>query len=471
MLAAPLLALTAAGCADGFEPTLAFAIPEHFEMSKSTKQPAIEHWWTRFGSRELNDLISAADLENLDIAVAVAQLHQAEAQAEIAGAALWPTLDYIDNNTRTQSSGTNQPGVITSPTRRNSFSKTLSASYVLDIWGRNRDALEAALHTASASAYQIEVVRLTALIGVVDNFLIYAASQERVLVAQENFVNARRVLKIIEERKAAGTASDLDVAQQRTLVETTSAPIQLLRQAAETARTQLALLTGRPVQAISLEAKRIQSLKLPTVSPGIPAALLVRRPDIRNAEQQLAAADADVDVARKAFLPTIQLTAQGGFQSALLSTLLRPQSAIYSLAAGLTQPIFDGGRLRGQLKLSLAQRQQLLETYRRTILSALVDVENALIALKEGALREAAQKRAVESARLAFQLSEERLRQGTIDLTTLLGTQNTLFQAQDTLIQIRLARLQAAASLFQALGGDWDVAPAGFVVATPLDRS
>ena len=303
-------------------------------MSKSTKQPAIEHWWTRFGSRELNDLISAADLENLDIAVAVAQLHQAEAQAEIAGAALWPTLDYIDNNTRTQSSGTNQPGVITSPTRRNSFSKTLSASYVLDIWGRNRDALEAALHTASASAYQIEVVRLTALIGVVDNFLIYAASQERVLVAQENFVNARRVLKIIEERKAAGTASDLDVAQQRTLVETTSATIPLLRQAAETARTQLALLTGRPVQAISLEAKRIQSLKLPTVSPGIPAALLVRRPDIRNAEQQLAAADADVDVARKAFLPTIQLTAQGGFQSALLSTLLRPQSAIYSLAAG-----------------------------------------------------------------------------------------------------------------------------------------
>jgi outer membrane protein TolC len=196
----------------------------------------------------------------------------------------------------------------------------------------------------------------------------------------------------------------------------------------------------------------------------LPTTLLLRRPDIRSAEESLASADANVSVARKAFLPSIQLTGQTGFQSALLSALLRPESFVYTVAAGVTQPIFEGGRLRGQLALTEAQRQQLLESYRKSIVAALTDVENALIAMRENAARERAQRLAVAAARRALTLSEERLRQGTIDLTTLLNTQSTLFQAEDTLIQIRLARLQAAASLFAALGGDWEE-PA---VAPPL---
>jgi outer membrane protein, multidrug efflux system len=205
-----------------------------------------------------------------------------------------------------------------------------------------------------------------------------------------------------------------------------------------------------------LPTHSVRSLRLPVVTPGLPATLLLRRPDIRSAEESLASADADVSAARKAFLPNIQLTGQTGFQSALLSALVRPGAFVYTLAAGVTQPIFDGGRLRGQLALTEAQRQQLLENYRKSIVSALTDVENALIATRENAAREHAQRLAVAAARRALNLSEERLRQGTIDLTTLLNTQSTLFQAEDTLIQIRLARLQAAASLFEALGGDWE---------------
>ena len=186
------------------------------------------------------------------------------------------------------------------------------------------------------------------------------------------------------------------------------------------------------------------------------APLLARRPDIRSAEQQLLSAEANVEVARKAFLPTIQLTGQAGYQSAALATLLRPESFIYSVAAGLTQPIFEGGRLRGQLALTQAQRQQLLDNYRRSIVIALTDVETALVAAREAERREKAQTAAVVAARKAFELSEARLREGTVDLTTILTVQNTLFQAEDILIQARLARLQAAVSLFQALGGDWD---------------
>src|SRR5262245_17900729 len=450
-----------AGCAyNEFQPYLAFPIPDKYEAAKSTKRQDISRWWTRFGSAELDNLMQAANFENLDIAVAVAQLKQADAQAQITGAALWPAVNYSDNSQRSRSSGTNVPGIISPAVERNSFTKVISASYVLDVWGQNRDALEAAIRTVGASAYQVEVVRLTTRAGVVNNFLLYATNRERISVAQENLRSAERILGVIRQRRAAGTASELDVAQQQSLLEIQRATLPPLRQAAENARTALAILIGRPVQVVHLATRRVRSLRLPSVAAGIPSDLLFRRPDIRSAELQMASADANVDVARKAFLPTMQLTGQAGFQSALLSTLLRPESAIYTMAAGVTQPIFEGGRLRGQLALSEAQRQQFLESYRKSIVSALTDVENALVAIRENAAREKAQRVAVAAARRAFTLSEERLREGTIDLTTLLNTQITLFQAEDTLIQVRLARLQAVASLFLALGGDWEEPPA-----------
>ena len=390
--------------------------------------------------------------------MAVAQLDAAEAQAEIARAALFPTINYQDNTSRSRSSGTGSSGRIGSASQRNSLSKQISASYVVDVWGQNRDALEAALHSAGASAYQIEVVRIAAHAAVANNFLIYAANRERLSVATQNLANAERVLAVLLERRLAGTISDLEVVQQSSLVEIQRATLPLLRQAADQSRTALALLIGRPVNQLKLGVRSIRRLRLPPVSPGVPATLLVRRPDVRNVEEQLAAADANVDVARKAFLPTITLSGFIGYQSATLANLVRPESLVFNAAAGLAQPIFDGGRLRGQLALSEAQRLQLLETYRRSILSAMTDVENALIAIRDGAAREAAQQKAVEFARQAFALSEDRLRQGTIDLQTLLTTQNTLFQAEDTLIQVRLARLQAIVTLYQALGGDWEEA-------------
>jgi outer membrane protein, multidrug efflux system len=453
--------MLAPGCTrDAFEPSLTFAVPPRFEAARSTKPAHVSRWWTHFGAGELNALMESANIDNLDIAVAVAQLAQADAQARITGAALFPTIGYADNNSHSQLSGTTVPGHINPPTQSTSLSKVINASYVLDVWGQNRDALEAALRTASATAYMIEVVRLTTQANVVNNFLLCVANRERVTVATDDLNSAMRILGVIQQRRAAGTAADLDVAQQQTLVENQRATIPPLRQAAEAARIALAILLGRPAQSVHLKARSTRRLSLPSVSPGLPSSLLVRRPDIRSAEEQLASADANVDVARKAFLPTIQLTGQAGFESALLSTLLRPESFIYTIAAGVTQPIFEGGKLRGQLALSQAQREQLLEAYRKSIVQALSDVENALTAIRENAARERAQSNAVAAARRAFVLSEDKLRQGTIDITTLSTVQITLFQAEDALIQARLARLQSVASLFQALGGDWEE-PAG----------
>lgn len=451
------LLLILQGCADDFKPTLTFVIPNSYQGAKGAQPPpVISRWWTRFGSNELDRLIEAANIDNLDIAVAVAQLQQAEAQIDITAAPLWPQFSYFDNNQRTRVSGTLVPGVINKPVEVNAFTKEITASYIVDVWGQNRDALRASIRTATSSAYQVEVIRLTTYASVVNNYLAYAANWERATVAERNLVNAERILKVIRERRDAGTASDLDVSQQETLVESQRATIPPLRQAAETARIAIALLVGQPAQAIRLDRKSARGLHLPTVRPGIPSDLLFRRPDIRAAEEQLASSDASVQVARKAFLPTIQLTGDAGFASARLSTLLRPESFIYTIAASLTQPIFQGGRLKGQLKLTEAQRQQFLEAYRKSIVSALTDVENALVAIRENLAREKAQNAAVIAARRAFRLSEDRLNQGVIDITQLLTIQNTLFQAEDLLIQVRLARLQALVSLFQALGGDWE---------------
>ena len=400
--------------------------------------------------------MAEANAGNYDIAVAYARLQQAEAQAEVTRAALFPLIGFSSDSQRSQASGTGVPHVVTHPRTGNSYNALFNASYVLDVWGLNRDLLAAALRNQDASAYQVEVTRLIARAAVVNDFLLYAADEERVTIAKENLVNAKRILGVIKERAAQGTASALDVAQQDNLVATEEAAIPLLRSAAETSRTALALVMGRPPQGFHLRTKSTKSLKLPNVSSGLPSTLLVRRPDIRQAEEQMVASEANVEAARKAFLPAFALNGDIGLQSALISAFYLPQSVVWSMAAGATQTIFDGGKLRGQLKLSEGQREELLQTYRKTVIQALTDVENALIGLREGEAREKALKVAVSTARKAFDLSEERLRQGTIDITTLLNVQNTLFTAQDSLVQARLARLQALVSLFQALGGDWD---------------
>ena len=342
-----------------------------------------------------------------------------------------------------------------SPSQRNSFGAVASASYIIDIWGQLRDTARAAQFVAEASDYDREAVRLTVQAAVVNAYLQYAAALDQLRIANENTRNAERILGVVQERLSAGTGSALDVAQQETLVANQRAAIPVLRLLAANARTTLAILVGRPPQGFEIGSAAITAIAAPRISPGVPATLLTRRPDIRRSEALLASAEADVSAARKALLPTIALTGQGGFQSAALSTLMRPESALWSVAAGLTQPIFEGGRLRAQIDLSDAQRLELLESYRKTIITALTDVENALNAIRESERREAALRIAIDKANTAFRLSEERLRQGTIDLVTLLSTQQSLFQAQDALIQARLTRLQAAASLFQALGGDW----------------
>jgi NodT family efflux transporter outer membrane factor (OMF) lipoprotein len=216
---------------------------------------------------------------------------------------------------------------------------------------------------------------------------------------------------------------------------------------------------ARSPESVKIRGGSLRSIAYPRVTPGLPSELLTQRPDIREAEANLAAADANVENARAQFLPSIVLTGEGGYQSAFLKLLLRPESVIYTAAAGLTQPIFEGGRLLGNLDLQKGRQDELLQNYRKAVISGFADVENALDAIRRTAERERLQREVVTSSRRAFDISEQRLREGTVDLVTVLQTQQTLFQAEDALVQARLAHVQAIVSLYQALGGGWSPKP------------
>jgi NodT family efflux transporter outer membrane factor (OMF) lipoprotein len=228
-----------------------------------------------------------------------------------------------------------------------------------------------------------------------------------------------------------------------------------LEQTLQQNKVTLAVLMGLPPEKVIVRGGTLRSVSIPRVTPGLPSELLTQRPDIREAEAQLAAANANVHNARAQMLPSIVLTGQGGYTSSVLKTLFEPQSVFYNIAAGATQPIFEGGRLLGNLDQQKGRQDELLQNYRKAVVSAFGDVEIALDAVRQTALRERLQRDVVTSSRKAFDISEQRLREGTVDLITVLNTQQTLFQAQDALTQAQLARLLAIVSLYQALGGGW----------------
>jgi NodT family efflux transporter outer membrane factor (OMF) lipoprotein len=430
-------------------------IPRSYRHARGDVRAALPRldWWRGFRSPELSKLMEEAQVANLDIAVAIARIVQADAQARVAGAPLLPLITFEGEVARSRPPGGPDRATLT---------VALNASYEIDFWGKNRATLRAAEQNAVASRFDREVVALSTLASVANTYFQLLAAQDRLRYARENLRSATRVLDAINQRLAAGTATALDVAQQESVVANVRASIPPLEQTIQQNKAILAVLIGRPPELMAIRGGSLDRIALPRVTPGLPSELLTQRPDIREAEAQLAAADANVYAARAALLPTIALTGQGGYQSSALKTLFTPQSAFYSAAVSLVQPIFDGYRLRGLLDLEKGRQEELLQIYRRTVISAFADVENALVAIAQSAERDRLQRQALASARRAFELSEQRLREGTIDVITLLNTQQTLFQAQDAVAQARLARLQALLSLFQALGGGWPMGKEGW---------
>ena len=458
-LVALALAASSAGCLLTKDiPDPALDIPDGYKAatsSDSAAPPSLD-WWRGFGSRELTDLMEEAQRVNLDIAAAVARFRQADALARQAGAALLPSLSATGQETYARTSGSSASGLSIGGREVVNYQTSLAASYQLDFFGQNRDALQAAEETATASRFDRDVTALTTLTSVANAYFQMRASQDRLRTAARNIESAGRVLDAIRERQKAGTGTDLDVAQQESVLANQKAAVPPLRQTLDQNRNALAVLVSRPPESVTIAGGSLDQIRTPRVRPGLPSELLTQRPDIRRQEAQLASATANVGSARAQFFPSIQLTGQGGYQSSALVSLFQPHAAFFNLAGGLTQPIFDGGRILGNFENAKARQDELLQSYRKTVIQSFTDVDNALYAIKQTTLKLELQRQVLASSRRAFQLSEQQLRAGTADIVTVLNTQLTLFQAEDALWQAQLARLQAIVSLYQALGGGWE---------------
>jgi multidrug efflux system outer membrane protein len=456
-----VLAPALSGCIIGTErPELSLEVPANFRAApKSNADAAVPvlDWWRGFRSAELSSLMDAAQVHNLDIAVAIAQIVQADAQVGVSGAALLPTLTGDASaqrqklSSQSSSAGFGGGGGATF----NTFTASLTASYMVDFWGKNRAMLYAAEENATVARYNREVVTLTTIVTVANAYFQVLAAQDEIRVTKRNLEAAERILSLIKKQFNGGTASQLDVSQQEALAATQRAAIPPLEVTVGQNIAALALLVGRAAPNFTIHGGSLKQIAVPRVTPGLPSEILYQRPDVREAEAQLAAANFSVESARAAFFPQIQLTGTGGSQSAALANLFTPGSLFYTLTASLAQPIFDGFLLESQLKQAKGVQLQNLQAYRKAVLAAFADVEKALIALQKFTLQERLQEQVVAASRQAFDVAEKQLNGGTINLITVLQAEQTLFNAENQLVIVRLNKMLAATSLFQALGGGW----------------
>ena len=467
LMLSPLLALAACGLEDAQLDMNVPQIPSRFtqdqtgaaiqqtaDTSAEDRGKISQDWPKLFGSPELTRLSQQAVRGNFDIAAAAARLIQAQAQSMISSSALVPSLSGTGSASRSYTPGTLRAR--TAPFEAsvgNNFNLGLSASYVLDFWGRNRALADSADWNAIATRYDRETLIVSTQAALANTYFQVLVAQDRLRLARQNVQIAENVLSAIKARMDVGTATALDLAQQESIVASQRASIPALEQSQQQASVLVASLLGRTPESMVVTGGSLERLRLPKVQPGLPSQLLLRRPDLAAAEARLQSAQGNIKAARAAFLPSISLSTQSGLGSSTLANLLRPEALAASLAAGLVQPIFNGDQTEGQLRQAQGRQIELLADYRKVIVTALADVENALIAVRLTSEHEDLQARVVASARRAYEITEQRLQEGTIDVVTLLNTQLTLFQAQDNLTLIRYQRLQALVSLFQALGG------------------
>lgn len=472
VLVSPVLAL--AGCATRVPQVLTPPLLPKAFIPQSAAASAVwprADWWEGFHSPELAQLIRAAQEHNRDLAAAAARVMEAQAQTLIARSALFPQLALqlqAERSAGTAATGTTTGTLASSASSvlstsasgsaGNSFGLGLGASYELDLWGLARADLRAAQEALKSTRFARQALALSITAGVADGYFTVLVLRERMAIAREDIAAINGILDVIKLKVATGASSYLDLAQEEAQVESVEAQLPVLEEQELEARVALALLLGRAPEVLEVSARSSSGIQLPAVAPGLPSELLLRRPDVAEAEANLASAHANLDAARAAFLPQLSLTGTAALASTAVSTLLHGPSFVWDAGASLLQSIFDG-TLIGQKQLAEATQRQLIASYQSAVLNAYADVESALEQVRSNAQAESHLRREVDAAHEAFGIAQLQYRQGAADLLTVLQAQQTLFAARDQLAQTQLARMQAVVHLFAALGGGWTETP------------
>ena len=409
-----------------------------------------EKWWEVFEDKQLQGLVRTALKNNYDVRIAATRILEAQAQLGITRADQLPSVSAGGNIT---SERTSRSGAIP-PFQATLGQVTASASWNLDFWGRYRRATEAARANLLASEWAQKAVISSLVANVASAYFTLRQLDLELEISRRTLSTRQDSLQLTQTREQHGFDTLLDVRQAQQLVYTAAATIPDLERQITLEENAISILLGNNPGDVPRGLKLTEQLHAPEVPVGLPSTLLERRPDILAAEQNLVAANAQIGVARSAYFPQISLTGSGGFESSSLANLFTGP-AIWTLAGSLTQPIFEGGRLKSNVRLAEAQHQQLLLTYQQIIQGAFRDVSNALVAYRKNREFRIQQEHLVEAAQDAAHLSEVRFKAGTTDYLEVLTNNTNYFSAELTLAQAKGNELTALVQLYQALGGGW----------------
>jgi multidrug efflux system outer membrane protein len=410
-----------------------------------------EKWWEVFQDRELQGLIRTALQNNYDVRIAAARVLQAQAQLGIVRADQYPSLGVGGNITSVQS-----PQVGPIPAYQvTQGSLSASAAWNLDFWGRYRRATESARATLLANQWAQKEVMVTLVANVAADYFTLRQLDLQLEMSKRTYDSRKQSLQLTQTLEKTGINSLLDVRQSEQLLYTAATEIPDLERQIAQEENAISILLGRNPGDIPRGLTLTEQPHAPEVPAGLPSSLLERRPDIVEAEQNLVSANAQIGVAKSLYFPQISLTGTAGYQSAALTSLFTGPAGAWTLAAAFTQPVFEGGRLKSNVRLAEAQHEQALLSYEQTIQGAFRDVSNALIAYRKNREFRIEQQHLLEAAQDAARLSTERFNAGTTDYLEVLTNETNAFSAELGLAQAEGNELIALVQLYQALGGGW----------------
>jgi len=427
------------------------AKPNPSEIASEKQSLGDEKWWEVFQDRELQGLIRTALKNNYDVRIAAARVLEARAQLGITRADQLPSLSAGGNITSQQS-----PKIGPIPAYEVTQGElAASAAWNLDFWGKYRRATEAARANLLANEWAQKAVMATLVANLATSYFQLRQLDLELEISKRTLSSRKDSLQLTQTLEQTGINSLLDVRQSEQLVYTAATEVPDFERQIAQEENAISILMGNNPGDIPRGLKLTQQPHAPEVPAGLPSSLLERRPDIREAEENLVAANAQIGVARAAYFPQISLTGTAGFESPALTNLFTGPAGLWNLAGSFTQPIFEGGRLKSNVRLAEAQREQTILTYQETIQGAFRDVSNALIAYRKNRELRIQQEHLFESAQDAAHLSRARFDAGTTDYLEVLTNETNSFSAELGLAQAQANELLALVQIYLALGGGW----------------
>lgn len=453
----------------------AATVPSHWDVAEPWRESAPKdslakgEWWTVFHDDELNELEKQALAENQTLKVSIAHLEQARATAAIQVATLFPTLSTSPGVQRQRLSGnrpTNGVPITLQPVQQNTYVLPFTVGYEVDLFGKRRRSIEAAEASYQANAADLENVRLLVTSQLAGDFFNLRQLDAELGILNRTVESLQRGLELVNSRHRGGVASGLDVAQEETLLNQTRTQATLLQQQRKQFEDAIAVLVGRGAPDFHLPVREL-SASPPPLNAGLPSDVLERRPDIAEAERQMAVANAQVGIARAAYYPSLNLFGQAGWQAAEIAKLANVQSIIWAVGANLSEDIFTGGARRAQTQFARAGYDATVATYRQTVLGAFQEVQDDLTGLAVLTQAEQSQQQAVDAAQRALDISTDRYSGGLVSYLDVVTAQQNLLSDQQQLAVIRGQKLVTSVLLVKALGGGWDASSLAAVQVKP----